>query len=99
MLLSSGKPLEQKQEVRLHLISNWLPEIAQPLESHLELAATLLADYRIPADRLMMAARYKLSLDISNERLDYGEPDKQRKPQPKADRHYYEELKSLGYVK
>ena len=81
------------------MISNWLPEICDPFQNHRQLAPTILVDYRIPADRLMEGARHKLPLDITAERLDYGEPDTDRKPHPKADTNYYEELKSLGYVK
>jgi hypothetical protein len=68
------------------------------LASHLELAPTILADYGLPRDRLMLKApRQTSTAELGS--VDYGEPNPDRRGDPIADTHYYEELKSLGYIR
>ncbi len=97
VLLSSGKPTQNRLEYRI--ISNWLDTVANPLESHLELAPTILTACQLPPDILMAPSRIKIPLDITAERVDYGEPDQDRTPDPNSDQNYFQELRSLGYVK
>lgn len=97
ILLSSGKP--DGNVLQYRFITNWLQSVADPLENHLELAPTILHAYELPPDQLMARSRIKIPLDIPIERVDYGEPEQDRIPDPRSDQNYYEELRSLGYVK
>ena len=97
ILIASGKN-DDGMPIDAVLISNWLDEVAHPLTSHLQFAPTVLHLLGLPPDRMMAESRYKLPLDFPEQRVDYGEPERNQTPNSKTDQHYYEELKSLGYV-
>jgi len=99
ILIASGKPAASGDTITLDIVSNWLGDVVEDLDSHLELAPTILADYGLPRDRLMPEAPLKPGPDRVARSVDYGEPNPDRRGDPDADTEYYEALRSLGYIR
>jgi len=92
--IASGKTRADDDGITLDLIANWITE---PLTDPLQLAPLMLNTYGVPRDRMMPRAPHSRS-DALGVR-DYGEPNPLRRGDPDADTRYYEELKSLGYIR
>lgn len=98
ILLANGKSSAQSGKLQLTLVSNFLFEIAPDLDQPRLLAPTLLHAYGLPRDRTMMPSRAQLPQNPLYEVLDYGEANNEQWMDPAADKRWYEQLKSLGYV-
>lgn len=96
IFIASGKPTSKENHIQTQILSNWLSQIAHPLQSHLEIAPTLLNYFGLPSDRLMASSR--LIVPLNRAAVDYGEPGHVPYNGDISDPQYYEELKSLGYV-
>ncbi|MDJ0839987.1 MAG: hypothetical protein QNK37_25960 [Acidobacteriota bacterium] len=99
IFIASGKDAPMGRPIRLEIISNWFPEFAEPFNSHLEIAPTILNHYGLPRDRLMPEARTKQQTLQAARTADYGEPQATRYVDSQSDSRYYQELKSLGYIR
>ena len=99
ILIASGKTAVPGDKISLDIISNWISEMARPFTNHLQLAPMMLEVYGLPRDRMMPESTLNHPAGQALGAIDYGEPHPDRRGDPHADARYYEELKSLGYIR
>jgi len=97
IFIASGKEAAAINRIQVSFLTNWLPW-RDSFSSPLQFAPTVLNYYGLPPDRYMQ----RLSVDAApvsvQTSIDYGEPERLRISDTQLDTHYYQLLKSLGYV-